>query len=262
MIVGFDPGTVAAVAVLDLKGKLVFSRSFRGGLAEAVSLLSTFKPSIVASDKRDALAVRKLAASFGAVAFFPERDLSVREKASLVRRYRLKSAHERDALAAALNAYRSHRRLIGRVLAKEREIFDKLVKDELANISQALEESPSEGARRRKRDFALEGRVKDLTRKLELAEHLLLEKKGELSDLREKLKCRRQVVRRIRSPIDAQQEREARERLEAELMESHARLGKIEAQLRKLKGATPREKEDISQRVIRMIREYKERFRK
>jgi predicted RNase H-like nuclease (RuvC/YqgF family) len=261
VIVGFDPGTVAALAVLDLKGTLVFSKSFRGGFSQAVKLLSDFNPSVVASDRCSAESVRKLAASFGAVAFFPKEDLGVREKASLVRRYKLKDQHQKDALAAALYAHKHYQRLIDRVLNKEQEIFSKLVRGELANISRALEPGPRVRAVRRKRNFDLEGRVADLERKLELAECLLEVKEKELAELKRKFKGGRRGVRRIVS-VAAREEMEARKRLELELTAAHGRLGKIEVKLKRLKGAPPEEKENISQCVVDMIREYKKRFRK
>jgi uncharacterized protein len=262
VIVGFDPGTASALAVIDLKGKLLFSKSFKGGLSQATRLLSSYRPSVVASDRREMESVRKLAASFGAVAFFPKKDMDLKEKAALVKGYGLKDQHQKDALAAALHAYKHYRRLIDRVMAREREIFDMLIKDELANISRALEPRRRAGSPHRKRDVETARRVEDLQRKLELTRSLLDKERREHRELKSKIKGTRRVVRRVKSPVDAAEERKARRRLDKELMASHSRLGKIEAELKKLRKATPEEKEDISQRVISMMREYKERFRK
>lgn len=77
MIVGFDPGTVSALAAVDLDGSVLFTKEFRGGVKQAVSLLSKLdRPSILASDKASLAAVSKLAASFGSIAFFPKKDLT------------------------------------------------------------------------------------------------------------------------------------------------------------------------------------------
>jgi len=257
VIVGFDPGTTSALAVLDFRKNPVLVKSFKGGLMEAVKLLRGFKPSIVASDRHDSESVRRLASAFGAVAFFPKKDLTVREKSALVRGYHPGNSHERDALAAALNAYKHYGKLIKKLFDREREIFLKLVKEELANLSGALKLPEGSPPPRRKRDFALESRVRDLERKLEVAEHLLAEREREVKRLKGE---KRTVLKPI--PVGAEEERAARERLELELLEAHARIGRIEAELKRLKKAEAPVKEDIRQRIIRMMEEYKKRFRK
>ena len=81
MIVGFDSGEKSALAVLNLKGDLIFIKSFRGGFKKAVELLEKIQiPAIVASDKSKQTTVSKLATSFGAKAVFPKNDLKVTEK--------------------------------------------------------------------------------------------------------------------------------------------------------------------------------------
>lgn len=255
MIVGFDPGTTSALAAVDLNGSLQFTEEFRGGVTQAVKILGKRgRPSVVASDKSSLPAVTKLAAAFGAVSFFPKRDLTIEEKARLVRPYGLKSQHEKDALAAALAAHRKYKGLVRRVRGKEKEIFEMLLKGEVPNISRALARR-SEKPRKRKKETDLKRRVDDLQRRLRVAETLLRDR-GKPAE-----PAKRGRTRRVLSD-SSKQEREARLRLEKELAGAHSRIAGIEAELGKLKESKPKEKEDIRRRIMNMIREYKERFRK
>ena len=272
MIVGFDPGAKSGLAVIDFDGNLVFLESFRGGLKEAVrKLREVCKPVIVASDKKKLEAVEKLAAAFSAISFFPSRDLSVKEKVALTKSYRCRNDHERDALAAALYAYRKYRKLIEKVKRREVEIFEMLLRREVANISEALRERKEKPKKRRK-NIDLVSRIKDLERRVEVLNDLLTIKESELEEAKEEIErlrdermekiMRDRKVRKMEAMIRRLKEEEkVRIRLEKALMEAHSRIARIEAELDRLKKARPEEKEDIKAKILRMIREYKERFR-
>ncbi len=255
---GFDPGTTAALAVVDLRGSLVLLRTFRGGLKEAVSILRSYEPAVVASDKKELEAVRKLAAAFGAVAFFPEKDLSVAEKKRLAAPFPVANDHERDALAAALNAYRKHRRTADKVLRVESALLRNLLLERTPNIKAAISSGRTVQKERKKRSRELGNRVKVLEGRLLLAEDAL---RAERARVRE-LMGRKQRVVRHELPMDYRQERSARVRLERELMEAHSRISRIEGELEALKRAKPEEKENIRERILRMLKEYRERFRR
>ena len=259
VIVGFDPGTVSALAAVDLDGSVLFTKEFRGGVKQAVSLLSKLgRPLMVASDKASSEAVSRLAASFGSVTFFPKKDLTHSEKARAVKKYGIKSRHEKDALAAAVHAYKKHKRLICRVRAREAEIFELLLKERVPNISRAVKPAGPKTPPARKRSTDLQRRVNDLQRQLDMA-HLLLresEKKGEGVRAPRRQKTRLVLSDRSKS------ERAARIRLEKELTSAHDRLMKIEVEMKNLQKARPKEKEDIRRKILRMIGEYKTRFRK
>ena len=247
------------MAAVDLDGSVLFTKEFRGGVKQAVSLLSKLgRPLIVASDKAASEAVSRLAASFGSMAFFPRKDLTHSEKARAVKKYGIKGRHEKDALAAAVHAYKKHKRLICRVRAKESEIFELLLKERVPNISRAVRPAGPKAPPARKRSTDLQRRVNDLQRQLDMA-HLLLresEKRGE--DVRAPRKQKTRLVLSDRS----KSERAARIRLEKELASAHDRLMKIEVEMKKIHKARPKEKEDIRRKILRMIREYKTRFRK
>ncbi|HUT38735.1 MAG TPA: DUF460 domain-containing protein [Methanoregula sp.] len=112
LIVGIDPGTTTAVAALDLDGNLMHLASSRqmnmGDVVE--SLYRVGKPLIIASDVQEMpYSVEKVRRSFSAVAYTPKQDVSVETKVDLTASFSYENDHERDALSAALDAYRQYR---------------------------------------------------------------------------------------------------------------------------------------------------------
>lgn len=112
LIVGIDPGTTTAAAALDLDGNILHLQSSRqmnmGDVIE--SLYRVGKPLIVASDVQDMpYSVEKIRRAFSAIAYTPKQDVSVETKVELTAPYQYANDHERDALAAALDAYRQYR---------------------------------------------------------------------------------------------------------------------------------------------------------
>jgi predicted RNase H-like nuclease (RuvC/YqgF family) len=112
LIVGIDPGTTTAVAALDLDGNLLHIASSRqmnmGDVVE--SLYRAGKPLIIASDVQEMpYSVEKIRRAFSAVAYTPKQDVSVETKIELTSAFPYGNDHERDALSAALDAYRQYR---------------------------------------------------------------------------------------------------------------------------------------------------------
>lgn len=112
LIVGIDPGTTTAVAALDLDGNLLHLASSRqlnmGDVVE--SLYRVGKPLIIASDVQEMpYSVEKIRRAFSAVAYTPKQDVSVETKIELTASFSYGNDHERDALSAALDAYRHYR---------------------------------------------------------------------------------------------------------------------------------------------------------
>ena len=111
-MVGVDPGTTAAVAILTLEGELVSIHSGRNfSLQGIIQFISQYgSPCIIATDVNPAPhTVDKLSHSFDCKLFIPPSDISVDEKNSLTKPYSYKNFHQRDALAAALKALEHHR---------------------------------------------------------------------------------------------------------------------------------------------------------
>jgi predicted RNase H-like nuclease (RuvC/YqgF family) len=112
LIVGIDPGTTTAVAALDLDGNLLHLASSRqmnmSGVIE--SLYKVGKPLIIASDVQEMpYSVEKIRRAFSAIAHSPRQDMSVESKMELASPFPYANDHERDALSAALDAYRQYR---------------------------------------------------------------------------------------------------------------------------------------------------------
>lgn len=131
IILGVDPGTSIGIAVLDLDGKPLLVTSTRTPDREKLLelVLSAGKPIVVAVDtSKPPEYVKKLSAALNAVLYTPENDLSVEEKQKIVYEYTLSSqvevpdSHARDALAAAIKAFKSIKPLVEEVESKLRGI--------------------------------------------------------------------------------------------------------------------------------------------
>ena len=112
LIVGIDPGTTTAVAALDLEGNLLYlSSSRQTSLSDVTgSLYKVGKPLVVASDVRDMpFSVEKIRRTFNAIGYSPRQDVAVDEKTEYTAPYHYANDHERDALSAALEAYRHYK---------------------------------------------------------------------------------------------------------------------------------------------------------
>jgi len=112
LIVGIDPGTTTAVAALDLDGNLLHLASSRQKTMSDVieSLYKVGKPLIIATDVQEMpYSVEKIRRAFSAIAFVPKQDVSVDTKVEMTAPFPYANDHERDALSAALDAYRQYR---------------------------------------------------------------------------------------------------------------------------------------------------------
>ncbi len=111
-MVGVDPGTTAAVAILTLEGEPISIHSAKNfSIEDIISFISQFgSPSIIATDVNPVhQAVEKLSRSFDCILFVPPSDIPVEEKNGLTRNYSYRNFHQRDALAAALKALEQYK---------------------------------------------------------------------------------------------------------------------------------------------------------
>jgi len=115
IIVGVDPGISTGVALLSLDGHIinVFSRRWLSRRQLIKYLSSQGKVLVVATDVNPpSLYAKKLASSLNAILFVPPKSLSIDEKREVVSNYiaktasplKIKDAHQRDALSAAIKA--------------------------------------------------------------------------------------------------------------------------------------------------------------
>lgn len=216
VIVGVDPGSTSAVAVIDFKGdiiKLESSKNFPP--REIISrIIETGKPVIVTSDKAKIPSkVEKIANSVGAEKFIPEEDLSVDRKRELGSG---ENSHEEDAVAAALHAYKQLRSNIDKIgelsdemELEESEIASRYFSDELPTprseeetqedneedekAEEQVQEQPDQDSEPdpelyRRREEKLKTKVRNLEEQVE--------------DLKNRLEFREQQRRNIQSKYD------------------------------------------------------------
>jgi predicted RNase H-like nuclease (RuvC/YqgF family) len=132
-ILGVDPGTTAAYCLLTLGGRVHTLRS-RKGLTRADMIREVYEngiPVMVASDVPQVPHfVEKIASTINAAIYTPRKPIPVSDKQELAREYsdsiRVRNAHERDALTAAVFAYRS-------IQSKLQQI-DRMIREEQLQI--------------------------------------------------------------------------------------------------------------------------------
>jgi predicted RNase H-like nuclease (RuvC/YqgF family) len=127
LIVGIDPGTTTAIAALDLDGNLMFLASSRQmAMSDVIeAIYKVGKPLIIASDVHEMpFSVEKIRRAFNGIAHSPRQDMSVETKLEMTSSFPYQNDHERDALAAALDAFRSYRNKFQNLLRRVPQGFD------------------------------------------------------------------------------------------------------------------------------------------
>jgi len=142
IIVGFDPGLTAGIAIIDLEGKILSVKSFKEiSRSEIINhIISYGKAVIISTDVYPPpKMVKKLATALNAKLHHPDKDMSVGSKIELVESYlgekssleRSKvtsselvpqDAHQRDALAASLRTYKSYQKKLEQIENRASEI--------------------------------------------------------------------------------------------------------------------------------------------
>ena len=158
IIVGLDPGTTTAYAVIDTEGKTIAIKSKKElDLDTVIKEITTYgKVVAVGTDKKKCPSfIEKFKARTGARLITAKQDLLVEDKRELTRNEKTSNSHEEDALAGAKNAYREIKHLIDKIkrVLKERKkeeytnkVIEIMLKEEGRNINLALEilEKPEE----------------------------------------------------------------------------------------------------------------------
>lgn len=216
VIVGIDPGTTTAVAVVGLDGRVLDVHSTRTADTAAVIewLIERGRPSLVAADVQPMPeTVEKFRRSFDAAGWAPASDIPVDEKLHRTRDIDYENDHERDALAAALFAFDDHEdqferisrkvpadvdreEVIARVLTSEESVeaalreMDDDADDGGDDVDDESHEEPEltpeerEIRELRSRVERLESHVEDLKSTIEEKDETIEEYKEELSDAR------------------------------------------------------------------------------
>ncbi|MES3518254.1 MAG: DUF460 domain-containing protein [Natronomonas sp.] len=244
VVVGIDPGTTTAVALVGLGGEVldVFSTRTADTAAVIEWIIERGRPVIVAADVEPMPeTVEKIRRSFDAAGWYPDRDLPIDSKQHRTREHAYDNDHERDALAAALFALDAHEsqldrirskvppqfdteEVIARVVADEESVesvLDDLADDdgddeaETTHEPRELTEEEQEIKRLRRRVQRLEGHVEDLESTIEQKETKIADYESKLSEARREerteARTRREVTRLQRKNDQLQSDLEAAE---------------------------------------------------
>ena len=258
VVVGVDPGTTTAVALVGLDGAVLDIWSSRTVDTAAVTewIIERGRPVVVAADVTPIPeTVEKLRRSFEAAGWTPTADLPVDEKQHRTREQGYDDDHQRDALAAALFAHDDHADQFRRIAEKvpagvdTGEVTARVVAGEesveavLRDLADDGGEDPDETSHEPRELSAEERRVRDLERQVErLQSHVedlegrLASKDERIDDLEADLSAarseQRREARQTREVTRLERERDAarRERDEAE-----ERVADLEDTLERLK---------------------------
>jgi len=262
VIVGIDPGTTTAAAVVGLDGGVLDVYSTRtADTADVIEwLIERGRPVVVAADVTPMPeTVEKFRRSFDAAGWTPNSDLPIDEKLHRTREAAYENDHQRDALAAALFALDDHEdqferisrkvppdiergEVIARVVAGEQSVeavlrdFDDDAEEsgeESEHEERELTEEEEEIRRLRTRVERLESHIDDLEATIDEREETISEYETKLSDAKR------------------EERREARERREVK------RLERDKDRLERRVDDLSEENEELDEKLERLKRLWK-----
>ncbi|MFB6138964.1 MAG: DUF460 domain-containing protein [Halosimplex sp.] len=258
VVVGVDPGTTTAVAIVGLDGEVLDVLSTRTADSADVTewIVERGRPVIVAADVTPMPeTVEKLRRSFDAAGWTPDRDLPVDVKQHRTREEGYDNDHQRDAMAAAFGAYDAHEDqfdriaakvppgqdvgpVVARVVAGEESVETVLedLRDDGGDDAEEPAREQNEPSPEQRRISQLESQVAQLQSHVERLEDTIDEKDAAIDDLEGKLSDARSETRKEarRDREVTRLERENR-RLEGELDEKDDRIDELEGKLDRLK---------------------------
>ena len=258
VIVGIDPGTTTAAAVVGLDGTVLDVVSTRTADTAAVIewIIERGRPILVAADVTPMPAtVEKIRRSFDAAGWVPPRDLPVDVKKHRTREVGYDNDHERDAIAAAFGAYDAHTDQFDRIAAKTPpredlgQVIERVVVDEEsveAVLSDRAEDDDSEDDDHEHVERELtdeEQRIRDLETQVErLQDHVerleatIEQKDDQIADYEAELTESRQRERRkARERREVTRLERETSRLERELETEREQVSELEGKLERLK---------------------------
>ncbi|SIR92698.1 DUF460 domain-containing protein [Natronorubrum thiooxidans] len=202
VIVGIDPGTTTAAAIVSLEGEVLDVWSSRtSDTADVIEwIVERGRPIIVAADVTPMPeTVEKFRRSFDAAGWIPKSDLPIDEKQHRTRDDPYDDDHQRDAMAAALYAFDAHEDQFERIATKlppgldRGEVTARVVADE-ESVEAVLrdldddEESTTESTEHEPRELTPEEqRIKDLERQVERLQSHVGTLEGRLEDRDERI---------------------------------------------------------------------------
>ena len=258
VIVGIDPGTTTAAALVGLDGEVLDVLSTRTADTAAVIewIIERGRPVLVAADVTPMPeTVEKIRRSFDAAAWTPSRDLPVDVKKHRTREVGYDNDHERDAIAAALGAYDARADQFERIAAKvpprqdlgavvervvtEEESVEAVLSDlaedeeDEADTTESVDHDPSPEKRRIRQ---LEGQVEQLQEHVERLEGELEERDEQIAEYEQELSAaRREERREARERREVNRLERENERLQRDLAAERERVEELEGKLERLK---------------------------
>ncbi|APW97224.1 hypothetical protein CHINAEXTREME_05310 [Halobiforma lacisalsi AJ5] len=258
VVVGIDPGTTTAVAIVGLEGEVLDVWSSRtSDTAEVIEwIVERGRPIVVAADVTPMPeTVEKFRRSFDAAGWTPETDLPVDEKQHRTRDHSYDDDHQRDAMAAALYAVDAHEDQFERIAAKlppgvdRGEVTARVVAGEesveavLADLEdddgseeETTEHEPRELTADERRIRDLEQQVERLQSHVETLEGRLEEKDDRIDELESELdQARREERKEVRRNREVTRYRRKAERLEYERDEAREKVEELEKKVDRMK---------------------------
>jgi predicted RNase H-like nuclease (RuvC/YqgF family) len=258
VIVGIDPGTTTAVAVLDLDGKLLDVLSTRTADTAAVIewIIERGRPMLVAADVTPMPeTVEKFRRSFDAAGWTPTTDLPVDGKQHRTRQEGYDNDHQRDAMAAALYAFDDHEDQFGRISRKvppnldRGEVIARVVSGEesveavLRDLADEPEPEPEEPEHDPREPTAEEREIKRLRSRIgRLEDHIeglrdtIASKETRVSDLQDELsETRRKERQEARERREVTRLERKNDELRRKLDTEQERTEELEGKLERLK---------------------------
>ena len=243
VVVGIDPGTTTAAAVVGLDGSVLDVYSTRTDDTAGVIewLIERGRPVVVAADVTPIPeTVEQFRRSFDAAAWTPTSDLPVDEKLHRTREVPYENDHERDALAAALFAFDDHEDQFERISRKvppdveHGEVISRVVAGE-ASVEAALRELRDEEDAETDDDEHEERELTDEEKQIRRLRERVDRLESHVEDLNGTIEDREATIEEYEEKLtEAKREerREARERREVKRLEREN--GRLERRVEEL----------------------------
>ncbi|WP_455449095.1 DUF460 domain-containing protein [Natrinema thermotolerans] len=259
VVVGIDPGTTTAVAIVSLEGEVLDVWSSRtSDTADVIEwIVERGRPIIVAADVTPIPeTVEKFRRSFDAAGWTPDSDLPVDEKQHRTREQPYDDDHQRDAMAAALYAIDAHAdqferiadklppgidrgKVTARVVAGEESVeavLTDLTDDNGGEDDETTEHEPRELTEEERRIKDLERQVERLQSHVETLEGRLEDRDDRIDELESELSlARREERTQVRKDREVNRLERKATRLERERDEARETVETLEQKVERMK---------------------------
>ncbi|OAQ53005.1 hypothetical protein HTG_09245 [Natrinema mahii] len=259
VVVGIDPGTTTAVAIVSLEGEVLDVWSSRtSDTADVIEwIVERGRPIIVAADVTPIPeTVEKFRRSFDAAGWTPDSDLPIDEKQHRTRDHPYDDDHQRDAMAAALYAIDDHAdqfdriadklppgidrgKVTARVVAGEESVeavLTDLRDDDGGEDDEATEHEPRELTAEEQRIKDLERQVDRLQSHVETLEGRIEDRDDRIDELESELSlARREERTQVRKDREVNRLERKANRLERERDEARETVEDLEGKVERMK---------------------------